>query len=51
MNTGIPKVFAIPGEEEKQGLTDVIQRGHLSRYGAENDPKFKRKYWLLQYGI
>jgi len=35
------------GEEEKRELLDVIESGHLFRYGAEDDPKFKQK--VLQF--
>jgi dTDP-4-amino-4,6-dideoxygalactose transaminase len=31
------------GEEEKKELLDVIETGHLFRFGGEQDPKFKRK--------
>lgn len=31
------------GEEEKKEVMDVIESGHLSRYGDLDDPKFKQK--------
>ncbi len=31
------------GEEEKKELIEVIESGYLFRYGAEDDPKFKKK--------
>jgi dTDP-4-amino-4,6-dideoxygalactose transaminase len=31
------------GDEERKELLDVMETGHLSRYGDENDPKFKKK--------
>ena len=31
------------GEEERRELLDVMESGHLFRYGAEDDPDFKRK--------
>jgi dTDP-4-amino-4,6-dideoxygalactose transaminase len=31
------------GEEERKELLDVMESGYLFRYGAENDPNFKRK--------
>jgi len=31
------------GEEERKELLDVMESGYLFRYGAEDDPKFKRK--------
>jgi dTDP-4-amino-4,6-dideoxygalactose transaminase len=37
-----PGAFLI-GEEEKKEVLEVIESGHLSRYGMENDPNFKRK--------
>jgi dTDP-4-amino-4,6-dideoxygalactose transaminase len=30
-------------EEERKELMDVMESGYLSRYGMENDPRFKRK--------
>jgi len=31
------------GEEERKELLDVMETGYLSRYGKEDDPRFKRK--------
>ena len=31
------------GEEEKQEVLDVLESGHLSRYGQLDDPKYKQK--------
>lgn len=31
------------GEEEKREVLDVLESGHLSRYGDLSDPKFKQK--------
>ena len=31
------------GEEEKKELLDVMESGYLSRYGSEDDPRFKHK--------
>jgi len=31
------------GEEERRELLDVMETGYLSRYGKEDDPRFKRK--------
>lgn len=31
------------GDEEKKELLDVMESGYLFRYGAEDDPQFKRK--------
>ena len=31
------------GDEERKELLDVMESGYLFRYGAEDDPKFKRK--------
>lgn len=37
-----PGAFLI-GVEEKKEVLDVLESGHLSRYGMENDPNFKCK--------
>ncbi len=37
-----PGSFLI-GDEEKHELLDVLSTGYLSRYGDENDPRFKHK--------
>jgi len=31
------------GDEERKELLDVMESGYLSRYGEENDPRFKHK--------
>jgi len=36
------------GEEERQGLLEVIESGHLSRYGRDDDPRFLRKVMTLE---
>jgi dTDP-4-amino-4,6-dideoxygalactose transaminase len=36
------------GEEEERELLDVIRSGHLYRYGADDDPRFKRKVMTLE---
>jgi len=36
------------GEEERQEVMDVMQSGHLSRYGDTNDEKFKHKVYTLE---
>ena len=41
MNGG-PGLYSF-GDEERKELLDVMESGHLSRYGSEDDPAFKRK--------
>jgi len=36
------------GEEEEREILDVIRSGHLYRYGAPDDPRFKRKVMTLE---
>jgi dTDP-4-amino-4,6-dideoxygalactose transaminase len=36
------------GEEEKKHVMDVLNTGHLSRYGNLDDPKFTRKVFTLE---
>ena len=36
------------GDEEKREVLDVIESGHLMRYGKENDPKFRAKALTLE---
>jgi dTDP-4-amino-4,6-dideoxygalactose transaminase len=36
------------GEEEKKQVLDVLDGGHLMRYGDLKDPKFKRKVFTLE---
>ena len=40
--TGGPGSYVF-GEEERKELLEVMEGGHLFRYGAEDNPKFKRK--------
>ena len=42
-----PGAFWI-GEEEKREVLDVLESGHLSRYGQIGDPKFKAKVHTLE---
>jgi dTDP-4-amino-4,6-dideoxygalactose transaminase len=36
------------GEEEKQQVLEVMETGHLSRYGDLNDPNFKQKVFTFE---
>ena len=36
------------GEEEKREVLDVIESGHLVRYGKLDDPRFKQKTRLFE---
>jgi len=36
------------GQEEIDEVLDVLQHGHLSRYGKEDDPRFKAKVYTLE---
>jgi dTDP-4-amino-4,6-dideoxygalactose transaminase len=36
------------GEEERREVLDVLSSGHLSRYGALDDPGFKHKVYSLE---
>jgi dTDP-4-amino-4,6-dideoxygalactose transaminase len=36
------------GDEERQEILDVLNSGHLYRYGNLNDPKFRRKVLTLE---
>lgn len=36
------------GDEEKQEVMDVMETGHLVRYGKLDDPKFKQKTYLFE---
>ncbi len=36
------------GEEERREVLDVMESGYLSRYGSEDDPRFKRKVLQLE---
>ena len=44
---GGPGSFLI-GEEEKEEVMDVLESGHLFRYGSEDDPNFKKKVFTLE---
>jgi len=39
------------GEEEKKALIDVIESGHLFRYGDSSDPKFLARVWNLEQEV
>ncbi len=36
------------GEEEKKELLDVIESGHINRYGERTDPRYKQKVLTLE---
>ena len=36
------------GDEERAEVLDVLEGGHLSRYGDEDDPSFRRKVYTLE---
>lgn len=36
------------GDEERKEVMDVLESGHLSRYGSLDDPKFKHKVYSLE---
>ncbi len=36
------------GEEEKREVLEVLESGHVYRYGQADDPKFKQKVYTLQ---
>ena len=36
------------GDEERREVMDVLESGHLSRYGDVNDPGFKRKVYTFE---
>lgn len=40
--------FYLIGEEEKNEVLDVLNTGHLSRYGSDEDPKFMQKVYSLE---
>jgi len=42
-----PGAFMI-GEEERREVEEVLASGHLSRYGKEDDPRFKQKVLTLE---
>ena len=39
------------GEEEKKEILDVLESGHLIRYGQQDDPRFKAKVYTLEREI
>lgn len=39
------------GEEEKREVLEVMESGHLYRYGREDDPRFQRKVWKLEHEV
>jgi dTDP-4-amino-4,6-dideoxygalactose transaminase len=42
-----PGAFMV-GEEERREVAEVMESGHVSRYGVEDDPRFKRKVVTLE---
>jgi len=40
--------FYLIGEEEKNEVLDVLNTGHLSRYGSDEDPKYMQKVYSLE---
>jgi dTDP-4-amino-4,6-dideoxygalactose transaminase len=38
----------IIGEEERQALLEVVEKGYLFRYGDRKDPQFLAKVWQLE---
>jgi dTDP-4-amino-4,6-dideoxygalactose transaminase len=42
-----PGAFLV-GEEERRQVAEVMESGYLSRYGREDDPRFKRKVVTLE---
>lgn len=40
--------YYLIGEEEKKEVLDVLNTGHLSRYGSDDDPKFNQKVYSLE---
>jgi dTDP-4-amino-4,6-dideoxygalactose transaminase len=42
-----PGAFLI-GDEERSEVAEVMESGYLSRYGSEDDPRFKRKVVTLE---
>jgi dTDP-4-amino-4,6-dideoxygalactose transaminase len=41
----------IIGEEEKQALLEVVEKGYFFRYGDRKDPQFLAKVWQLEREI
>ncbi len=42
-----PGAFLV-GDEERKEVAEVMASGYLSRYGDEDDPRFKRKVVTLE---
>src|SRR5512136_2383062 len=42
-----PGAFLV-GEEERRHVAEVMETGYLSRYGSEDNPKFKHKVVTLE---
>ena len=42
-----PGAFLV-GDEEKKHVAEVMETGYLSRYGSEDDPRFRRKVVTLE---
>jgi dTDP-4-amino-4,6-dideoxygalactose transaminase len=40
--------YYLIGEEEKNEVLEVLNTGHLSRYGSDDDPKFLQKVYTLE---
>lgn len=40
--------FYLFGDEERKEVLDVLESGYLSRYGREDDPRFKQKVVTLE---
>ena len=40
--------YYLIGEEEKNEVLEVLNTGHLSRYGSDEDPKFLHKVYSLE---
>jgi dTDP-4-amino-4,6-dideoxygalactose transaminase len=40
--------YYLIGEEEKKEVLEVLNTGHLSRYGSDEDPKFLHKVYSLE---
>jgi dTDP-4-amino-4,6-dideoxygalactose transaminase len=40
--------FFLFGDEERKEVLDVLESGYLSRYGREDDPRFKQKVVTLE---
>ena len=40
--------YYLIGEEEKNEVLEVLNTGHLSRYGSDDDPKYLQKVYSLE---